>query len=51
MHKSMVLNLGDINIHEILAKLHYGKIIQIFGEFKLFGFHPQITNWPFLKKS
>jgi hypothetical protein len=30
---------GFLNIHVVLGKLCYGEIIQVFGEFKLLGFH------------
>ena len=33
---------AHLNIHGILPKLCYGKIIQVFGEFKLLGLHPHI---------
>ncbi len=42
---SQVSLFSDIlNIHDLLAKLCYGKIIQVFGEFTLLGFHLRIWN-------
>jgi hypothetical protein len=42
---SQVARFGDtLNIHGILPKLYYGKIIEVFGKFKLLGFYLHIWS-------